>query len=211
MQLSDYRAIREAGKELGSKIFKYVVDNNKHELISVAKILGLWDGRKFIFDSENDSETLMDFMVFEKTTQNTPAFKRFHLSNPGLNDLQLENINGMYNNYSSLFEVKSIDRIGNTLVLADLLDDNRTEYLLMDIGMSKTTPLDFVLFTRLIPIRNINMTSGVSFGFEKIHKDKLLSAISFTAFQKRRKLNSNELYVLMNNKNRQFGMETKAE
>ena len=211
MQLSDYRAIREAGKELGSKIFKYVVDNNMHELISAAKLLGLWDGRKFIFDSENDSETLMDFMVFEKTKHNTPAFKRFHLINPELNELQQEHVNGMYHNYSSLFEVKSIDGIGNTLVLVDLMDNNRREYLLMDIGMSKSTPVGFVMFTRLIPIRDINMTSGVAFGFEKIHKDKLLSAISFTTFQKRRKLNSVEMYVLMHTRNRQFGMETRNE
>lgn len=101
--------------------------------------------------------------------------------------------------------------MGNTLVLADLLDNNRKEYLLMDIGMSKTAPVGFVMFTRLIPIRDINMTSGVSFGFENKYKDKLLSAISLATFQKRRKLNSNEIYILMHNKNRQFGMETRTE
>jgi len=211
MKLSDYRAIRESGKELGSEIFKYAVDNNKNELISAAKLLGLWNGKMFIFDSENDSNALMDFMVFEKPVQNTPAFKRFHLSNPGLNDVQLEHINGMYNNFSSLFEVKSIDRIGNTLVLTDLLDNDRKEYLLMDVGLSKTAPVGFVLFTRLIPIRDINMTSGATFGFKSMYKDKVLSAISLATFQKRRKLNSNEIYILMHNKNRQFGMETRTE
>jgi len=211
MKLSDYRAIRESGKELGSEIFKYAVDNNKNDLVSAAKLLGLWNGKMFIFDSENDSNALMDFMVFEKPVQNTPAFKRFHLSNPGLNDAQLEHINGMYHNFSSLFEVKSIDRFGNTLVLTDFLDNDRKEYLLMDVGLSKTAPVGFVLFTRLIPIRDINMTSGVSFGFANKHKDKLLSAISLATFQKRRKLNSNEIYILMHNKNRQFGLETRTE
>jgi hypothetical protein len=211
MKLSDYMAIREAGKELGSKIFNYVVDKNKHELISTAKILKLWDGRKFIFNSENDSNVLMDYVVFEKTIHSTPAFKRFHLNNLEQNDLQQEYVNGMCHNYSSLFEVKSIDRICNTLVLADLLDDNRKEYLLMDIGLSKSEQTDFVLFTRLIPIWDIYMTSGVSFGFDKIHKAKLFSAISFHVFQKRRKLNFTEMYVLMHEKNRQFGMETRTE
>lgn len=211
MNLSDYRAIRASGKELGSKIFKYAVDNNKNEMISAAKLLGLWNGKMFIFNSENDSNALMDFMVFEKPALNAPAFKRFHLSNPGLNDVQLEHINGMYHNFSSLFEVKSIDRMGNTLVLANLLDNDRKEYLLMDIGLSKTAPVGFVMFTRLIPIRDINMTSGATFGFKSIYKDKLLSAISLATFQKRRKLSSNEIYILMHNKNRQFGMETITE
>ena len=74
MKLSDYRAIREAGVELGGEILKYAVDNNKHELISAAKLLGFWNGKMMVFDSENDSETLMDFIVFEKATQNIAAY-----------------------------------------------------------------------------------------------------------------------------------------
>lgn len=211
MQLTDYRAIREAGRELGSEIFKYAVENNKHDLISAAKLLGFWDGKMMVFNSDNDSETLMDFIVFEKSTQIVPAFRRFYSKNPELIDLQKENMNGMLNQYSSLFEIKSIDSIGNTLVLVDLLDDSKTEYLLMDVGMSKTALPGFILFTRIIPIRDINMTSGVSFGFEKIYKDKLLSAISLAAFKKRRKLNGTEIFLLIHEKNLQFGKETRTE
>ncbi len=211
MKLTDYKAIREAGKEIGSKIFNFAVDSNKHELISAAKLLGFWDGKMMVFDSENDSETMMDLMVFEKISPNIPACKRFQMSNPKLNDLQQENLNGALNNYSSLFEVKSIDSIGNTVVLGDLLDANRNEYLLMDIGMSKTARLGSIFYTRLIPIRDINMTSGASFIFEKIYKDKLLSAISFASVKKRRKLTSTEMFILMHEKNRQFGMGTRTE
>jgi len=211
MQLTDYRAIRESGRELGSEIFKYAVENNKHDLISAAKLLGFWDGKMMVFNSDNDSETLMDFIVFEKSTQIVPAFRRFYSKNPELIDLQKENMNGMLNQYSSLFEIKSIDSIGNTLVLVDLLDDSKTEYLLMDVGMSKTALPGFILFTRIIPIRDINMTSGVSFGFEKIYKDKLLSAISLAAFKKRRKLNGTEIFLLIHEKNLQFGKETRTE
>lgn len=211
MRITDYRAIRESGKEIGGEIFKYAIDSNKHDLISAAKLLGFWDGKMMVFDSENDSETLMDFIVFEKFTSNLPAYKRFQMSNPNLNDLQLENMNGILNNYSSIFEVKSIDLIGNTLVLEDLLDASRKEYVLMDIGMSKTARSGLILYNRLIPLRDINMTSGVSFIFEKIYKDKLLSAISLAAFKKRRKLTSSEMFILMNERNRQWGMETRTE
>lgn len=211
MKLSDYRAIREAGKEIGSKIFEFAVDSNKNDLVTAAKLLGFWNGKLMVFDSENDSDILMDLMVFEKITSNLPACKRFQMSNPELNDLQQEHMDGILNNYQSLFEVKSIDSIGNTLVLEDLLHANRQEYLLMDIGLSKTTRLGSIHCTRLIPIRDINMTSGVSFIFEKIYKEKLLSAISLAAFKKRRKLTSVELIVLMHEKNRQFGIEVRAE
>lgn len=211
MKLSDYRTIRESGKELAGKIFKYAVESNKQELVTAAKLLGFWDGKMMVFDSENDSETLMDYIVFEKSTQNVPAFKRFLMNNPKLNDLQLENMDGILNNYSSLFEIKSIDSISNYLLLVDVLDSNRKEYLLMDIGMSKTAPVGFILYTRLIPIREINMTSGVSFGFDRIYKDKLLSAISLAALKKRRKLTPTEMYLLIHEKNRQYGIETRTE
>jgi hypothetical protein len=211
MNLSDYRAIRESGKEIGGDIFKYAVDRNKQDLISAAKLLGFWNGKMMVFDSEEDSETLMDFMVFEKIGSNLPACKRFQLSNPTLNALQQEHMDGILNNYSSLFEIKSIDSVGNTLVLEDLLDPGKKKYLLMDVGMSNTTQAGFVLFTRLIHIRDINMTSGVSFGFEQAYKENLLSAFSFASFKKRRKLTSTEIYLLFHDKKQQFGVETRTE
>ena len=84
--------------------------------------------------------------------------------------------------------------------------DAGREYQLMDIGMSKTAPAGFIMFTRLIPVRDVNMTSGVSFGFDRSDRDKLLSAISLAEFKKRRKLTKTELYLLMHEKNRQYGV-----
>ena len=120
-------------------------------------------------------------------------------------------MNGLLNQHSSLFEIKSINPGGSTLVLEDLLDASRKEYMLMDIGLSKTARLGFILYNRLIPLRDINMTSGVSFIFEKIYKDKLLSAISLAAFKKRRKLTGTEMFLLIHEKNKLYGMETRTE
>ena len=163
-----------------------------------------------VFDSENDSETLINFMVFEKSSQNDAAYQRFYRSCPKLDDLQQVNMNGILHFHSSLFEVKSIDPKGNTIVLEDLMDAGR-EYQLMDIEMSKTVPAGFIIFTRLIPINDVNMTSGVGFGFNRIDKDKLLSAISLAEFKHRRKLTKTELFILMHEKNRQYGVETRTE
>jgi len=211
MKIKEYKAIRESGMELSGMIFKYAVENNKQVIISTAKLLGFWDGKIMVFESENDSETLMDFMVFEKSVQNDAAYQRFYNTAPKLDDLQQVNMNGILNFHSSIFEVKSIDSKECTIVLEDLMDANQIEYILMDIGMSKTAHAGFVLFTRLIPIRDVNMTSGVSFGFEKSNRDKLLSALSLAEFKKRRKLTKTELYILMNEKNKQYGVETRTE
>ena len=210
MKIDEYKAIRESGQEVLDMIFKYAAENNKQAIISSAKLLGFRDGKRMVFASENDSETLMDFMVFEKSTQNDAAYQRFYRSCPKLDDLQQVNMNGILHFHSSLFEVKSIDPKGNTIVLEDLMDAGR-EYQLMDIEMSKTVPAGFIIFTRLIPINDVNMTSGVGFGFNRIDKDKLLSAISLAEFKHRRKLTKTELFILMHEKNRQYGVETRTE
>ncbi len=77
MQLKEYKAIRESGKELGSEIFKFITENHKNDLMAAAKLLGFWNGKIMVFEKEMDVEILMDFMVFEKTTSNVPAFKRY--------------------------------------------------------------------------------------------------------------------------------------
>jgi len=211
MKIDKYRAIRESGQELSGMIFKYATENNKQAIISSAKLLGFWNGKMMVFASENDSETMMDFMVFEKSTQNDAAYQRFYRSCPTLDELQQVNMNGILHFYSSVFEVKSIDHKGNTIVLEDLMDAGREVYQLMDIEMSKTVPAGFIIFTRLIPINDVNMTSGVGFGFNRIDRDKLLSAISLAEFKHRRKLTKTELYILIHEKNRQYGVQTRTE
>ena len=146
MEVKDYRAIRQTGKDLTSKIFKFAIDNNK-EVLSY---------------------------------------------------------------HASLFEVKSIDSGRNTSVLIDLLDPNRKEFTLMDIGLSQTSVVGLIFYTRLLPIQDIYMTSGVSFGFENSCKDKLIATISLATFKKRNKLNTTEMFVLMHKKHQHFGLKIKT-
>ena len=111
MKIKEYKAIRESGMELSGMIFNYAAEN-KQAIISSAKILGFWDGKSMVFQSDSDSETMMDFMVFEKSTQNDAAYQWFYKTDPKLDELQQINMNGILHFHSSLFEVKSIDPIG---------------------------------------------------------------------------------------------------
>ena len=211
MKLSEYKSIREAGKELGEEIFKLSTSVFKNDLIIAAKLLGLWNGKLMVFEDDNETEALMDFMVFEKPANHAPAYQRFYDSNPKLTDLQQENLNALLNFHSSLFEVKHIDSTNHTVVFVDILDEDKKEYLLMDVGLSRTTSVGLIFYTRLIPIRDINMTSGLGFVFDNSLKEKLLSAISLASFKKRRKLTSTEMFLLFYEKNRQHGLNTRAE
>jgi len=201
MKKEEYRAIRLTGKDLTSKIFKFAFIN-KDEIIYAANLLGFWNGRALVYDSDEDFDTMTDLLIFEKLKHNIPVFKRFHDSNPELNDMEQENMKGILNFHSSLYEITSIDSAGNTLVLLDLLDPNRKEFKLMDVGLSETTSVGLI-------IQDIYMTSGVSFGFDKSYKEQLFSAISLSRFKKRRQLSTTELFLLMYKKNQQFGIKVK--
>ena len=163
-----------------------------------------------VFDSDEEIDTLTEFLIFEKFNKNTPMVSRFYKSNSELPDLETENMKGMLNFHASLFEVQGVDSNSNTLVLVDLLDSNRKEFTLMDIGLSHTSHAGLIFYTRLLPIEDIYMTSGVSFGFENNFKDKLLGVISLAGFKKRNKLTTTEMFIMMYKKYQQFGMNIKT-
>jgi len=210
MEIANYKTIRQTGKELTSKIFKFAIEK-KDELYYAAKLLGYWNGRTLAFDSDEEFDMLTEFLIFEEFKQNTTIVRRFYNSNPELTDPEKENMKGMLNFHASLFEVKGVDSNRNTTVMVDLLDPNHKEFTLMDIGLSHTSVAGLIFYTRLLPVQDIYMTSGVSFGFENNFKDKLLGVISLAAFKKRKKLTTTEMFVMMHKKYQQFGLDIKTQ
>lgn len=79
-------------------------------------------------------------------------------------------------------------------------------FILMDVAFSKTAIPGLVLFTWLISIRDINMTSGVSFGFKPEVKEKLFSDMSMESFKKGRKLNNRDLFILTRKESKLYGL-----
>ena len=65
MTIEKYKAIRNSGRNFADKIIN-VKKLNKENLIYAGKSLGLWKDQKLVFDSEEESDVLMDFLVFEK-------------------------------------------------------------------------------------------------------------------------------------------------
>ena len=64
MKVENYKAIRQAGKELITKLFKFAIEN-KDELNYAAKLLGCWNGNMLVFDSDEEIDTLTEFLIFE--------------------------------------------------------------------------------------------------------------------------------------------------
>lgn len=206
MKIDDYKKIRNIGKDLAYKILNSG-NNSRNDMIYAGKVLGLWDGQVMNFDSEEESDILMDFLLYERSKNRKKLIDKFYDSNVILTDEEEEVLESMVNYHSSLFEIISINIEQCFLTVIDLLDKNKTEYKIMDIGFSQTAVTGIVFYSRLLPVRKLFMTSGVSFGFDKSMKNKILSDISFSKLKRNKKLNSTDLFVLAHKRNKLYGSE----
>jgi hypothetical protein len=204
MEIEVYKSYRATGMELANKILQ-LSEGNKKEMIFAGTLLGFWNGNTMIWGSDDDMDVMMDFSIYENNSLGLKLMDKFYESDVELNGMEEELLEGMMNAHPSVFEIKSIDQPNFIVTLTNLLDSQDTEYQLMDLGFSQTGRTGMVIYTRLIPLQDINMTSGVSFGFGSDRKAKILADIAFAKFKKRGKLGSSELFVLVHQKSMQYG------
>jgi len=204
MQIEEYKKIRKTGKELALKIFK---THNTNQLNYAAKKLNLWSEKPqtLIFDSETDVDILTDFLIYCKGKKGEIVLDDFYESDVQLSDEEEDFLDGMINNYTSLFVLKETDAEKGIIILEDVLSKNSAEYTLIDINLSQTGNINMMFYTRILPVNNVYITSGVSFYFSNIFKDKIINDIRSFRFKKRRRLNPTDLFLLCYQKSRQYG------
>jgi len=142
-----------------------------------AKKLGLFYDNTLIIDNDDESNVLMDYVLYEKNGMPNRVVDRFYkLFGNKIDETRKIILNGMLNNHYSVFEITSINSDLYTLQLFDLI--GKQTYALMDIGFSTTAKVGAILATRLIPTENINITSGQSSVFQEEKRVRLLADIS---------------------------------
>jgi len=203
MQIEEYQKYRKAGMELMSKLFERIGKNN---LVHAALDLDMFHNGNLVADLETDQASLMDVCVFEKDNQNKILVDEFYETAEELPDIEEDVLEGVVNNYLSVFEIKSINKDAAIIIISDVLDKNKKEYPLIDINLSRTALPGQIFVTRLIAIKDVFMTSGISLGFDHKSKDKFLDDLSFLRLKKRRKLTSKELFVFSFYKHKEYGI-----
>jgi hypothetical protein len=164
-----YRQYREVGTELAHKITESCL--SPETITGAAKLLGILRGNQITLESEEEGTAVMDFTIhdYQANGKNAIAIYRDEV---GAENQQEENlIAAQLSSYTSLFKVTETLRRENALILKDLLNDQENIQL-TDISMSKTAPIGLLLFTRVIPLEEFNITSGSSFAFledQEIH------------------------------------------
>ncbi len=166
-----YKAYRKIGRELNHKIMDSCLDRDV--LMRSARLLGVARGDTFVFDSEDETSVLMDFALNEYRVNNKNTIEIYREKIGWQNEVEKDILHALLSSYTSLFKVASISEAENTLLLNDILN-KKDNMKIIDIAFSKTAIPGLLLFIRLIPFKNFNMTSGVSFVFSGDLEEYLL-------------------------------------
>jgi len=175
----DYELLRRAGRSLVPKIYANPV-NKQFDMLKAAKKLTLpVVDRTFVFESETDMNTLADFWIHEFRQGGQTLIERCRPAEMELTPLEAELLRAHQQSRTSLFEVIEAHPEEHLVRLRDLIEPDRTEVRLTDVGLSGSlgrAAVLLLLFFRVVTVREFEMTSGFCFTFRPHHKTALLEA-----------------------------------
>ena len=197
-----YHHFRRVGIELNTKMMN--CKEIKIDIRTSGKKLKLLEKNTLILDEEQDIDIVMDFALFELLISNKNFIERYYELD--LPESVEENVllEAKLNAFTSLFEVVGVDKENCLINIIDVLDSEK-KYSLIDIGFSQTCRIGMLFFTRMIPLPEFNMTGGVSFGFGREKKEKLLTGYRFLQIKHNNKIKSIDKYLYFYNQHRNFG------
>lgn len=166
LTLKEYKDYRLTGINLMTKLTDFIFNLRKDERVMQAgKLLNIVNKDTLLLHSESERDFLLDFLIYDYSFDSLKSNIETYISlNSAQNDIEQKLFKAILKSYTSLFRIISINKSDRTLYLYDIVNAV-SEIPLVDINMSKSSQPGMIFFTRLIPLGNFNMTSGMSFGF----------------------------------------------
>ncbi|MEM3564185.1 MAG: hypothetical protein QXR19_13200 [Candidatus Jordarchaeaceae archaeon] len=161
-QVEKYLKYREAGQKLVGKIMNHAL--SREALTKSGKLLNMVRRGVFVFSNEEEMDVLADFALNEYKVNNKNAVRSYMEKIGGKDSVEKEILEALLSSYTSLFKVVSVSESESTIVLFDLLN-HKENINLIDVNFSKTATPGLLIFTRLVPFKEFNMTSGIAFVF----------------------------------------------
>jgi len=171
--ISKYRKYREVGKALNHKIIDRYI--NKEIILHSGKLLYLIKRDTLITDDELDITALMDFSINEYQINGKKAVQLYKDKVMLENDIEEEILDALIKSYTSLFKIADIKQKDSKLILADLLNKNRDTIEIIDMGFSQTAFPGLLIFLRIVPLPDFNITGGFGFAFHGDLEEYLLN------------------------------------
>ncbi len=172
--LNNYNKIRTQGTKINSDLFKML---NKDDFTIIGRLLGILHKGQLYIDDQGKGTTMDHFADFaihdycDKSGLN--VIQKYLNINTNISEFEKDYLLSNLNAKCSLFSIVNSDLINSTLVLQDLFNDNN-EIEIIESSMSQNPDiLNYLIFTRIVTIDNINMTSGAAIMFLKDDEDLL--------------------------------------
>lgn len=181
MELADLyvRYREEEVKFVGERMIPLI---KREEVDRVARLLNIGlKNNRFTTDNPMDFDYIMDFIIYELRVDGKNLVERYADENSPENDMEAAVINAMLNQHSSIYRVVNISREKKMLFYKDILNDVRNTRLI-DLTFSNTAEPGLLVYTRILPFPELNMTSGTSFVFPSEAEGRLLSVYASSKF-----------------------------
>lgn len=199
----EYKKYREVGTRLTEKAMKACL--HKDSTKNAAKLLGVLRGNELLLETEEEGTAFMDFVLNDYQVNQKTIYQTFQTQAESISQDERNVLDALTQSYTSLFKVESISPQTHSLVLTDLLNEKQG-IKLFDFGLSESAVPGLLIFIRLVPFQDTNITSGVIFAFVEAKETYLLKQYKYRAKKVKSDSEAIQRFVAFFHLNRSHGM-----
>ncbi len=136
-------------------------------------------GKTLVFDGEVAQNAFFDFWFAEYRLDGKTLVESVDPVQAGLGPLEVEALDAHRQSRTTFLQSVEVLPREPQIRMRDLLEPDRPEVLLTDLGLSSSLRrlgVGLALFCRLLTVREITMTSGFSFGFPQEYAPGIVQA-----------------------------------
>ncbi len=202
--LTKYKKYRTLGKDLITRLFKELSGS---QLKNAGRQLGILKKNKLVMEKEEEVDLYADFAINSFKDQNgKTAVQRFiEKHNEELKSEERDLLEPLLTAKASLFKVNKVNKEKALILLADVFNEEKGVEIL-DIGFSSSLSVNrFLMYTRIMRVGGISMTTGVAMLFKK--EDESLLLEKYRKLEKKISIKDEDAkrYAIFFKLNRQLG------
>ncbi len=167
-----YKTYRSIQGKLHGRILELYADTQY--MMRCSRLLGLMHKKEFVIHDQSEIDALGNFATYEYKKAGKTCVQRYYDTEECEEETEKVVLDAMVASYTSLFVILGKSSHRSSLLLRDILTE-REDIELIDIGLSSSVFPKAVLFTRVVPFSDLNMSAGVNLPFHLSEMDFLLA------------------------------------
>ncbi len=170
-----YQKIRKIGMELNAKLLSSIPRNHLNKAARLMKVLR---GKKISFKDEGEEYRFYDFVINDCLDVNgLTAVEVFNKKfRNKLNEVEVKLLDSQAEVKPSVYCIEKTDAKNSFVWLQDLLEPDSSLIRIIDFGFCKSEGIiGQMLYSRIIRVDEVAMTSGATMMFDKQFKAQLVN------------------------------------